>query len=133
MLGSPMEHIPENNLQTSQHINAHRSQICIVDHAWDVAFLTCCCFVIEGGLEVVGEMAERENAGGAACVVFGWPIAWLVVVMFEFACDGLVAERTKRALRNACVLVVKLRQIGILVAVQPACMVPLSTRIAIAC
>ena len=66
-------------------------------------------------------------------MVFGWPIAWLVVVVFEFACDGLVAERTKWALRNACVLVVKLRQIGILVAVQPACMVPLSAWIAIFC
>ena len=126
-----MEHIPENNLQTSQHINAHRSQICIVDHAWNVAFLTCCSFVIEGGLEVVGEMAQRENAGGAARVIFGWPIAWLVVVVFEFACDGLVAEGTKRALRNACVLVIKLWQISVLVAVQPACMVPLSAWIAI--
>ena len=66
-------------------------------------------------------------------MVFGWPIAWLVVVVFEFACDGLVAERTKRTLRSACVLVIKFRQIGFLVAVQPACMVPLSAWITIFC
>ena len=50
-------------------------------------------------------------------MIFGWPIAWLVVVVFEFACDGLVAKKTKWTLRNARVLVVKLRQIGVLVAV----------------
>ena len=83
MLGSPMELIPENNLQTPQHINAHRSQVCIVDHTWDVAFLTRSGFVVEGCHEVVGEVAQHENAGGAACVIFGWPVAWLVVVVFE--------------------------------------------------
>ena len=117
MLGSLVEEIPEHNLQTSQHVYAHRSQICIVDHAWDVAFLARSRLVVEGCHEVVGEMAQRENAGGAACVVLGWPVAWLVVVVFEFACDGLVAERTKWTFRNASVLVVKLRQIGVLVTV----------------
>ena len=47
--------------------------------------------------------------------------------MFEFACDGSVAERTEWTFRNARVLVVELWQIAVFVARQPACMVPLST------
>ena len=66
-------------------------------------------------------------------MIFGWPIAWLVVVVFEFAGDGQETDRTKWTFRNARVLVVELWQISVLVAVQPACMVPLSAWITIFC
>ena len=57
----------------------------------------------------VGEMSKVRDAGGAASVVFGGPVSWVVVVVFKFASDGSIAYRSKWTFGKSSVFVVKLR------------------------
>ena len=66
-------------------------------------------------------------------MVLSGPVSWLVVVVFKFTSDGSVANWTKSALGESGVLVIELWQIRVLVAMQPACVIPFAAREAIFC